>query len=551
MMSLNPDNEYQIPALTIKIARAAFPNGDNIFMKMRDECGVIYSDADFADLFAARGKPAEAPGRLALVTIMQYVEGMTDREAADAVRSRIDMKYALGLKLEDAGFHYSVLSKFRRRLLADGAEERLLARLLTALTEKELLSAGGKQRTDSTHILGAIRTLNRLELVGETLRHALNKLAAIVPDWLQSWVSDEWYEAYGEPINGYRLPKDKTEQSQLALAIGQDGVLLLSHIDLAAEYKWLSQVPAIQTLRQVWWQQYCYDENGAWRWRADKETPPASVRIVSPHDTQARQGKKRETKWLGYKVHLTETCDPQLPKLVTHVETRIACQQDYMATETIHQALADKELLPEQHVVDTAYISGAQLVTSRDTYGIDLLGPVLPDTSWQAQDGAAYDLTQFQLIWSQEKAVCPQGHDSMSWTVAKNRYGKPIIRIHFSRKTCSPCPVKALCTTSKTHGRQVAVRPQAAHEAIQSRRQYMETDAFREAYAIRAGVEGVISQAAYALRGRRTRYRGLAKTHLQNLATAAAINLRRGANWLMGKETAKTAVSRFAALAPA
>jgi transposase len=134
MMSLNPDNEYQIPALTIKIARAAFPNGDNIFMKMRDECGVIYSDADFADLFAARGKPAEAPGRLALVTIMQYVEGMTDREAADAVRSRIDMKYALGLELEDAGFHYSVLSKFRRRLLADGAEERLLAQLVRSST---------------------------------------------------------------------------------------------------------------------------------------------------------------------------------------------------------------------------------------------------------------------------------------------------------------------------------------------------------------------------------------------------------------------------------
>ena len=550
-MSLKPDNEYQIPELTVKVAKAAFPNGDNIFMKMRDECGVIYSDEDFADLFAARGKPAEAPGRLALVTVIQYAERMTDREAADAVRSRIDLKYALGLDLEDAGFHYSVLSKFRRRLLAGSAQERLLDRLLAALAEKELLQAGGKQRTDSTHILGAIRTLNRLELVGETLRHALNSLALIVPAWLQSWVPEEWYEAYGEPVNGYRLPKDPTEQAQLALAIGQDGLSLLSTLDLTSEYKWLSQVPAIQTLRQVWWQQYGYDENGTWRWRTAKETPPASVRIVSPYDVQARLGKKRETQWLGYKVHLTETCNPKMPKLITNVETRIACQQDYMATEDIHQALAEKDWLPEQHVVDTAYVSGAHIVTSQETYGLELLGPVLPDTSWQAQDPEAHDLTRFRLNWKEEKAICPQGHASMSWNPTTDIHGKPIIKIHFSLKQCGPCGDKKICTSSKTHGRQLAVRPQAEHEAIQGRRQYQQTDAFREDYALRAGVEGVISQAAYALNGRRTRYRGLAKTHLQNLVTAAAINLRRGANWLLGQETAATSISRFAALAPA
>ena len=122
-MSLQPNNLFPIPESTQQVAKAAFPKGDNIYLKMRDEMGVIYADEEFEDLFGTRGKPAEAPERLALVTLKQYAEGLTDRQAADAVRGRIDWKYALGLPLEDAGFHYSVLSKFRRRLLTGGAEK--------------------------------------------------------------------------------------------------------------------------------------------------------------------------------------------------------------------------------------------------------------------------------------------------------------------------------------------------------------------------------------------------------------------------------------------
>jgi transposase len=375
-------------------------------------------------------------------------------------------------------------------------------------------------------------------------------LAAIVPDWLQSWVPAEWFEVYGEPINGYHLPEEPAEQAQLACVIGQDGIRLLTTIHQTPGYQWLYRVPAVQTVRQVWFQQYCYDEHGDLRWRTNKDTPPATIRIVSPYDIEARQGKKRETKWLGYKVHLTETCDPDAPKLITNVETRIACQQDALATEDIHQSLAAKNLLPKQHVVDTAYVSGLQLVTSQETYGIDLLGPVLPDTSWQAQKTDAYDLTRFQLHWEQERAICPQGHTSKYWQPTKDRHGQPIISIRFSLKNCNGCPDRASCTTSTKQGRHLTVRPQAEHQAIQVRRQYQETDEFRQAYAVRAGVEGVVSQAAYALDGRRTRYRGLAKTHLQNIVTSAAINLRRGANWLLGIETATTRIARFAALAP-
>jgi transposase len=189
-------------------------------------------------------------------------------------------------------------------------------------------------------------------------------------------------------------------------------------------------------------------------------------------------------------------------------------------------------------------------VISEEDNGVDLLGPVLPDSTWQARQEDAYDVTRFQIHWEEEMAVSPQGHTSKRWEPHTDRRNKPVVSIRFSLKSCRRCPAKALCTTSTKQGRHLTVRPQAEHEAIQARRRYQETQAFREAYAVRAGVEGVISQAAYTLGLRRARYRGLAKTHLQNVATATAINLRRAVAWLQGTPTATTRITRFAALAP-
>ncbi len=549
-MSLKPDQFFSIPATTWQVAKAAFPKDDNLYMNMRDELGIIYADEDFADLFAVRGKPAEAPGRLALVTLMQYAEGLTDREAAEAVRARIDWKYALGLPLDDAGFHYTVLTKFRARLLAGKVEARLLEAMLTTLDQKGLLKTDEQQRTDSTHILGAIRHLNRVELVGETLRQSLNHLALVAPDWLRRHAPEGWFERYGEPLQGYRLPKEPHEQEALAMTIGQDGRQLLEAITADQEHPWLQKIPAVILLWRVWIQQYGYGTDGTWHWRANDETPPATLRIISPYDVEARQGVKRETRWFGYKVHLTETCTPEAPRLITHVETRIACEADIEATEDIHRALAEKDRTPAQHLVDTAYVSAPQLVASQETYQIDLLGPVLPDTSWQANTEGAYDITQFAFTWEQQRVTCPQGKQSLPWRERLDRHGKPVISASFSQEDCVPCPAKSLCTRSEKNGRKLSFRPQREHAALQTRRQEQQTEAFQEAYALRAGVEGVISQTAYALGMRRTRYRGLPKTHLQHLATATAVNLKRAVAWLLGIPTAVTPISRFAALAP-
>src|SRR5258708_9730138 len=182
-MSLHPMSPERVPAETARIAHAAFPKG-SMAMTIRDELGCIYEDEQFMGLYAERGQPALSPWRLAIVCILQFTEGLSDRQAAEAVRGRIDWKYALGLALDDPGFDASVLSEFRERLVAGQAETLLLEVLLERCKQRGWLKAGGKQRSDSTHVLARVRSLSNLECVGETLRAALEDLAALAPEWL-------------------------------------------------------------------------------------------------------------------------------------------------------------------------------------------------------------------------------------------------------------------------------------------------------------------------------------------------------------------------------
>jgi transposase len=305
-MSLPAFPDAAIPEETDRVARAAFPKG-NVFIRMRDELGLIYSNPQFADLFSHTGQPAEAPARLALVLVMQFAEGLSDRQAAEAVRSRIDWKYALGLELTDPGFDYSVLSEFRTRLLAGGVEQLLLETMLKRLQERGLLKARGKQRTDSTHILAAVRTLNRLELVGETMRFALNRLAIVAPDWLRAHLQPEWPERYGARVENYRLPQAETKRQQLAATIGADGFALLQAVYAPETPPEVRAEPAVDVLRRIWVQQYYGPDNP--RWRHDRDVPPPPRLIHSPYDLEARYSLKRP---------LTSSRTDSVHKCITH-----------------------------------------------------------------------------------------------------------------------------------------------------------------------------------------------------------------------------------------
>lgn len=409
-------------------------------MQMRDELGTFYTDEEFADLYSKRGQPGESPWRLALIQIFAYLEELSDERAADAMRSRIDWKYALSLELSDSGFDAAVLSEFRTRLVAGGAEVRLFEKMVEQLRTAGYVKARGRQRTDATHVLASVRAINRLVLVGETMRQALNVVATSASAWLQPHIQPDWLARYEKRVDEYRLPKAKAKRDALASQIGEDGRTLL-------------------------------------------------------------------------------------------------------------QALAAKELLPAEHLMDAGYVDSEFLVESLQQHQITVIGPVAPDSSWQALSPDAYDSARFQIDWEAHSATCPQGHQSRKWSATQDKLDNAIINIRFAPQDCLACPARALCTRSQDQPRNLTIRPQAQHEFLQRRRQEQATPAFQQAYTPRAGVEGTLSQAVRNTDLRRSRYLGLAKTTLHTLFSAAALNLYRITDWLAQRPRALTRTSAFARLA--
>jgi transposase len=365
-MSLRPNGFTEIPAETSRVAGAAFPKGC-LAMRARDALGALFTDEQLAELFAARGRPAWSPARLALVLVLQFVEGLTDRQAADAVRARLDWKYALGLDLCDPGFDASVLTEFRVRLLADGQAERLLTLMLDRLRERGLLHGSGRQRTDATHVRMAVRDLHRLEQVTETLRAALQALAVVAPAWLAGLIPPEWTRRYGQRGDDWRLPKAEHARAERAVEVGRDGLLLLEVVLGPDAPAGLAGVEAVQVLRATWIQQFYLDE-GQVCWR-DKHSglPPGSRVILNPYDLDARAGVKRGRAWRGYKAHFTETCEPDRPHLITHVATTDAATADLDTVQGRHADLAARGLLPDSHLVDAGYVSVGQILAAATT----------------------------------------------------------------------------------------------------------------------------------------------------------------------------------------
>src|SRR6266705_558759 len=401
IMSMQPHPWPAVPASTARVAKRAFRKG-SLAMRARDELGAWCQDEAFRGTYGTRGAPGISPAQLAMVTVLQFTEDLTDRQAADAVRGRLDWKYCLGLELDDEGFDFSVLSEFRSRLVAGAMETALLEALLARLGALGLVGAGMPQRTDSTHVLGRIRDLNRLELAGETVRAALEALAAAAPGWLAGVIDASWQQVYGQRIDEIRLPESETARGKLAVQYGKDGYHLLDAVRAPGAPGWLRELPAVEALRVIWVQQYyrVIDERGEKvirREASEHGLPPGRARIVSPYDLDARYSEKHGRSWLGYKVHLTETCgtaaddDPRtglalVPNLITHVATTHAAVPEVAMTEPVHDALDAAGLAPAGHAVDSGYTSGLLLLAARKQ-GITLLGPLPADNYRPARAG--------------------------------------------------------------------------------------------------------------------------------------------------------------------
>lgn len=545
-MSYRAEIIGEIPEETQRVAQAVCPGG-NVYMRMRDELGLLFERAEFNKLYARAGQPGLSAWRLTLITIMQFAEGLSDRQTAEAVRLRIDWKYALGLKLTDEGFDASVLSEFRERLVETQAADYFLNLLLEHFKSLGLLKTWKQQRTDATHILGNLRALNQVDLIGETLRASLNALALAAPDWLRANVPPEWYERYGQRVDSWHLPRSATKREVLALQIAQDGSTLLTTIYAPSAPAYLRQLPAVKILRQVWIQQILYAE-GKITLRGPDNLPPAHLRIQSPYETQAHYGTKHDLTWLGYKAHITETCAEDELHLITHVETTPAPTPDPTPLPTIHAALDKNGLLPDQHIVDEAYTTTRAMLDAQQDYGVELLGPVHTNRSWQTKDGQGFDLSQFHIDWQRKQVTCPAGHTSQRWYPLSPKGDEPIITVRFPIPVCNPCPMHHLCT--RRRARVVSFLLQPMYDTLHAARQREQTEPFKAAYKRRAGVENTFSQGVRAFDMRRSRYRGQAKTHLQNVFTAMAINIVRVLNWLAQPFYSPPYVSPFAAMAP-
>lgn len=300
---MQPRSWPEVPAETSRVVGKAFPK-PTLPIRVRDQLGSWYDDEAFTAAYGVRGRPGISPAQLAMVTVVQFTENLTDRQAADAVRGRLDWKYCLGLALEDEGFDVSVLSEFRARLVAGGVELAVLDLLLERLKGLGLVKAGGRQRTDSTHVLGRICSLNRLELAGESVRAALEALSAAAPDWLAGVIDDSGQQVYGQRIDGLCLPESETRRTALAVQYGRDGYHLLEAVRAAGAPSWLAGLPAVAALRRIWVPQYyrVIDEHGekvvrreaqrAWP-PAGQSTPGLPLRHRRPILREARQGLAR------------------------------------------------------------------------------------------------------------------------------------------------------------------------------------------------------------------------------------------------------------------
>jgi transposase len=528
-LSLRPRSGEQVPSLTAQIARASNPDGTTAVW-VRDRLDGLWRDEDFADWYPRDGRSGLSTAQLATVCVLQFLLGLSDRQAAEAVCCRIDFKYALAMELDDPGFHHSVLADFRDRLTEDDRADRLLDLTLARLKEAGLVRERTTQRTDSTHVLAAVRDLTRLELISEAVRAALEEVASTAGHLLDGLIDEEWGRRYGRPV---RLGKNPTKPKTRILATGNDAVRLLEH--LYRHGKGRASGPRVQALRQIMVQNYYRDAAGRLLWRTDEDggpgLPPSSLAIVSPYDTSARYARHGHIiSWRGFSAHLTETCSPGGPNVITDVATTAATTHDSKVLPGIHTRLRRRGLLPAEHLVDSGYTSLVHLEQAAQEHQVTVSGPLPGNPTRQHRRGEGFGRDGFHIDYDRRQVTCPQGQVSQGWHgpyPTSSPTAAPLIVARFTKGQCLPCPVRTQCTASREGARKVGFPPRELRDLQLRVRTEQQTPEWKTRYAVRSGVEGTVNEFAHGHGMRRCRYRGQNKAHLQHVLTAIAVNIER------------------------
>ena len=521
-MCLKIQPPWPMPTETGRIGQKLLKDND-VYRLIGERLFEQLNEQEYADLYSAEGKPGISPVILAFITVFQYMEKLSDRQAINSLRMRLDWKYALHLELEYEGFDFSVLSEFRDRLIEGQAEGRVFEKLVEQIQKMGLIKEHGKQRSDSIAMLSKVRRLSRLESVVETLRLAIVAIVDTDPKWSQEIIPPDWEEKYGERF--VRQKYSEKEWQEYEEQIGDNGHWLLGRLEKGSAPAEVQNLPAVQVLKTVWAQQF-REEAGKMVYK-DLKTYDGHTQIQSPHDPEARYSRKRHFEWVGDKVQVTETEDEGYPHIITDIVGTSSNRTDYEELSAIQDRLAQRGYLPAEHYVDAGYMSGPNLDSSQKKQ-IDLIGP-LP-TVRTPQDMLPDGMTRahFQINSEKKTVTCPKGY------VAKN----PIpdhnsLSFRFPAAVCAACEFHARCCTGKA-GRTIGIS--AYYELTEAAQARQKTDAFKKDYhQHRSGVEGSLSALVRGHGMRMARYIGQKKRNVQAVFTGCAANLKRTASWMNGE----------------
>jgi transposase len=520
-MCLKMKSPWPMPEETGRIGKKLLKENDP-YRLIGDRLFEQWEEGEFADLYSSEGKPAYSPVILAFVSVFQFMERLADRQAAQALRMRLDWKYALHMPVEDEGFDFSVLSEFRDRLIAGEAEQRVFEKLVEQIRGMGLIKERGKQRSDSIAMLTKVRRLSRIEMVVETLRLAVVDLVDTDREWCEEVLPPSWEDKYGERFMRQRY--SEKEWQDYEAHIGNDGQWLLTRLKEGSVPAELQDLPVVQVLRTVWAQQF-QAAQGQMVYQ-DLKKYDGHTQIQTPHDPEARYSRKRRFEWLGDKVQVTETDDAGYPHIITDMLATASNQTDYEELPRIQNRLMEHHCQPGEHYVDAGYMSGPNLAHSQELE-IDLIGPLPEVVTPQDLLPAGITQAQFQMDPEKKIATCPQGHQAQNPSLTGNT-----LSFHFPKKICAACPLRARCCTGKG-GRSVGMN--VHYELVQKARIRQKTEAFKKDYhQHRSGVEGSLSALVRGHGMRVGRYIGQNKRNLQAIFTGCAANLKRTAHWLAG-----------------
>jgi transposase len=515
-MSLQMNWNTEIPNDTARVGREILTE-DDPYRLVGDGVNGFLSLKDFTGLYSNLGRGGICPIILSLITVFQFLENIPDRVAARWAVTRIDWKYALHLPLTWLGFNFSDLSNFRRRLLEHSAERLIFEKVLEWVRSVGFLKKYGKQRSDSTHVLGCVERLSRLELVWETLRVTLRAIETAMPKWYTEVIPAAFHEAYVKRQSDWRLSQEEVKAEMQK--VGRDGFWLLDHLDGTPQSIW--GLAEVETLRTVWNQQFERQPDSQ---KVNVRPPSGRGKgkdlIVTPHDPDVRWSEKRGKDWVGYKLQVTETAEDEVEaQFITDIDLVPANEDDSEVVDEVQERLITRDLKPDEHYVDKGYVSGSNMAHSADR-DIELIGPALADTSCKP-DG--YKQSDFQIDFEKQEVICPEGRICEEWYERPQPDGHVGAEVQF-RGQCEDCPARAQCAPGKS-GRTLSISPY--HRELKQRRAEQETEAFKEKMRRRPAVEGTISELTRKHGARRARYRGDSKGRLQAHFTGAAVNLKR------------------------